>query len=58
MKLNAVHNRSAKKDCVDIYFLLQKFNLGELLELVNLKYPNHIEILTLKSLVYFDDAES
>jgi predicted nucleotidyltransferase component of viral defense system len=58
MKLNAVRNRGTKKDFVDIYFLLQKFNLEELLEMVNSKYPNHVDILTLKSLVYFDDAEN
>ncbi len=58
MKLNAVRNRGTKKDFVDIYFLLQKFNLDKLLQLVNLKYPNHVDILTLKSLVYFDDAEN
>lgn len=57
MKLNAVRNRGTKKDFVDIYFLLQKFNLEALLAFVNLKYPNHIDILTSKSLVYFDDAE-
>ena len=58
MKLNAVRNRGTKKDFVDIYFLLQKFTLEQLLKMVNLKYPNHIDILTLKSLVYFDDAEN
>lgn len=56
MKLNAVRNRGTKKDFVDIYFLLQKFTLEELLKMVNLKYPNHVDILTLKSLIYFDDA--
>ena len=47
MKLNAVRNRGTKKDFIDIYFLLQKFNLEALLELVNLKYPNHIDTLDL-----------
>lgn len=58
MKLNAVRNRGTKKDFIDIYFLLQKFNLEELLKLVNSKYPNHVDILTLKSLTYFEDAEN
>ena len=58
MKLNAVRNRGTKKDFIDIYFLLQKFNLEVLLKLVNSKYPNHVDVLTLKSLVYFDDAEN
>jgi len=57
MKLNAVRNRGTKKDFVDIYFLLQHFTLSEMLNFTNQKYPNHVDILTLKSLVYFDDAE-
>ncbi len=58
MKMNAVRNRGSKKDFFDIYFLLQKFKLSSLLEFVNSKYPNHLDILTLKSLVYFEDAEN
>ena len=57
MKLNAVRNRGSKKDFVDIYFLLEKFSLSQLLKMVNEKYPNHVDILTLKSLVYFEDAD-
>ncbi len=57
MKLNAIKNRGSKKDFVDLYFLLKQFTLTEMLSLVNKKYPNNVDVLTLKSLVYFDDAE-
>ncbi len=57
MKLNAIKNRGSKKDFVDLYFLLQQFSLTEMLSLVNKKYSNNVDVLTLKSLVYFDDAE-
>jgi predicted nucleotidyltransferase component of viral defense system len=57
MKLNAIKNRGSKKDFVDLYFLLKQFSLTEMLSLVNKKYANNVDVLTLKSLVYFDDAE-
>lgn len=57
MKLNAIKNRGSKKDFVDLYFLLKQFSLTEMLSLVNKKYSNNVDVLTLKSLVYFDDAE-
>lgn len=57
MKLNAIKNRGSKKDFVDLYFLLKQFSLIEMLSLANKKYSNNVDVLTLKSLVYFDDAE-
>jgi len=57
MKVNAVRNRGSKKDFVDIYFLLQRNSLSDLLKLANSKYPNHLDVLILKSLVYFEDAD-
>lgn len=57
MKLNAIKNRGSKKDFVDLYFLLKQFSLTEMLSLVNKKYSNNVDVLTLKNLVYFDDAE-
>lgn len=57
MKLNAIKNRGTKKDFVDLYFLLKQFTLEEMLNFANKKYPNHSDMLTVKSLVYFDDAD-
>lgn len=59
MKIDAVSSRGSKKDFVDIYFLLEKYSLAELLSFFERKY-SHIEynkLHLLKSLAYFDDAE-
>ncbi|MEX1000763.1 MAG: nucleotidyl transferase AbiEii/AbiGii toxin family protein [Crocinitomicaceae bacterium] len=58
MKINAVRNRGSKKDFVDLYFLLKRYQIQELLEFTNKKYPNHENLMTLKSLLYFDQADS
>lgn len=56
MKLNAiVGNGTRSKDFVDIYFILKKYSLSEIIDFYKTKY-NHRNILhVLKSLVYFDD---
>jgi hypothetical protein len=60
MKLDAVSSRGSKKDFIDIYFLLEKYSLPELLEIFEKKFAaikfNRIHIL--KSLSYFEDAEN
>ena len=55
MKLSAIVSRSTIKDYVDLYFVLQKIPLGELLNSVVRKFPELDVNLVLKSLVYFDD---
>jgi predicted nucleotidyltransferase component of viral defense system len=59
MKIDAISSRGSKKDFVDLYFLLQKYSLKELLELFEKKYSqiefNQLHIL--KSLIFFEDAE-
>jgi predicted nucleotidyltransferase component of viral defense system len=57
MKLSAITNRGTKKDFVDIYFLLQRFTLKELLDFYSEKYINSSVFMVLRSLCYFDDAE-
>ncbi len=60
MKLEAISGRGSKKDFIDLFFLLKHFSISWLLK----KYPqkfgieigNHYHLL--KSLVYFEDAES
>lgn len=60
MKLDAVSSRGSKKDFIDIYFLLEKYSLSELLMIFEKKYAgikfNKLHIL--KSLSYFDNAEN
>ena len=58
MKLNAIANRGAKKDFFDLYFLLQRFSLSQLLESYGKKYRNHDAFFVIQSLTYFDDAEA
>lgn len=57
MKLAAATNRGTRKDFVDIYFLLQKYSLRQMLDWYNEKYPDGNDYLVLRSIVYFDDAE-
>lgn len=58
-KLQTVGARGSKKDFIDIYFLLKKFSLSELLDVTSKKYKgsNYSQTHILKSLVYFTDAE-
>ena len=58
MKLNAVANRGAKKDFFDVHRLLKQFSLSELLAYFEKKYDQINSFTVLKSLLYFDDAES
>jgi hypothetical protein len=59
-KLITISMRGSKKDFIDLYFILQQFTLKKLFAKLDEKYThikyNYPHIL--KSLVYFDDAES
>lgn len=57
MKLAAITGRGTKKDFIDLFFLLKKYRLREMLNLYNKKYEDGSELLVLKSLSYFLDAE-
>ena len=57
MKLAAITGRGSRKDFIDLFFLLQKYTLKQLLRFYNKKYFDGSEYLVLKSLTYFDDAE-
>lgn len=57
MKLAAVTGRGTKKDFIDIYFLLQKYTLKEMMQYYKNKYADGSDFLVLKSLTYFEDAE-
>lgn len=57
MKLFAVTNRGAKKDFVDIFFLLRRFSLAEMMSFFEGKFgPDRVGIVV-RSLAYFGDAE-
>lgn len=58
MKLDAVKGRGKKRDFYDLYALLQKYRLTDLLLLHKKKYNQDASFQILKGLVYFDDAEN
>lgn len=57
MKLNAVTGRGTKKDFIDLYFLMRKFTLDQMLRLFVEKYPKIAPILLAKSMTYFIEAD-
>jgi len=59
MKIDAVSNRGSKKDFIDLYFLLKKYSLKEILSFFDKKYQEieYSQLHILKSLIYFQDAE-
>ena len=56
MKLSAIVSRALQKDYVDLYFILQRIPLKELLEKALQKFPELDTYLILKSLVFFEDV--
>ena len=58
MKLDAVAGRGKKKDFYDLYFLLKTFTLKQLLELYSEKYKHQSDFHVIRSLSYFEDADS
>jgi len=60
MKLSAISSRGSKKDFIDLFFILKKYSLPELLKLFDKKYQNikYNKLHILKSLTYFNDADN
>jgi hypothetical protein len=58
MKLAAITNRGTKKDFIDLAFLLDRFDLAQMLDLYKRKFKDGECFMVLKSLVFFDDAEN
>ena len=60
MKLQAISSRGSRKDFFDFYTILKRYSLAEILHWVDRKFQgvkySHLHLL--KSLVYFNDAES
>ncbi len=58
MKLNAISTSGQRiKDFIDIYFLLDKYDLKAMLDFYSEKYNQQNDLLILKSLIYFDDVQ-
>jgi hypothetical protein len=58
MKIAAITGRGSKKDFIDLFFLLQEFTLNQILGFYTSKYPDASTFLAIKSLSYFEDADS
>jgi hypothetical protein len=58
MKLAAVSQRGAKKDFWDVAELLDHFTLTDMVAFFKQKYGHRDAFYVLRSLVYFEDAES
>ncbi len=58
MKLDAIAGRGRKRDFFDLYFLLKKYDLPQMMDLYQQMYHHNTVFHVWKSLTYFDDAES
>lgn len=60
MKIDAVSSRGSRKDFVDIYFLLKRYSISDLVGFFEEKYKNiqFNKLHILKSMVFFADAEA
>jgi predicted nucleotidyltransferase component of viral defense system len=57
MKALAIGQRGTKRDFIDIYYLIKIFGLKKILSWTKQKYPEYSEMVFLRGLVYFEDAE-
>ncbi|HAS00106.1 MAG: hypothetical protein US57_C0011G0046 [Candidatus Moranbacteria bacterium GW2011_GWC2_37_73] len=59
MKIDAISSRGSKKDFIDLYILLKKYELRELINFFEKKFNNiqYNMLHILKSLTFFEDAE-
>jgi hypothetical protein len=58
MKLNAIVNSGQRlKDFIDLYYLLTKFSIKQMLGFYHQKYPNKNEVIALRAITYFDDID-
>ena len=58
MKLNAILTSGQRiKDFIDIYYLLDKYDIDDILRFYKTKYNQENDGLILKSLIYFDDVD-
>lgn len=57
MKLDAIAGRGKKKDFYDLYYLLEKMTLQQMLDLHHQKFNLSTTFHIVKSLTWFEDAE-
>lgn len=57
MKVIALVQRGRKRDFFDIYYLLKKYSLNQILGFVQEKHPEYDLYTCLRGLIYFQDAD-
>lgn len=58
MKVNAVYGSGSRmKDFIDLYYLLEKFSLEQILDFYCNKYSSDSLSFAIRSLIYFEDAD-
>lgn len=58
MKLNAIATSGQRsKDFIDIFYLLDKYDIGSMLTFYKTKYNQQNDAFLLKSLIYFDEVD-
>jgi hypothetical protein len=58
MKINAISTSGQRsKDFIDIYYLLNKYSIDDMLSFYKMKYQQQNDTFILKSLIYFDDVD-
>ena len=58
MKLNAIAvSGQRSKDFIDVYYLLEKFSMKEMISFYKEKYSQHNEVNILKSITWFEDVD-
>ena len=58
LKLGAIANRGAMKDFVDLYYMLDRYSITDLLFFYSRMYKVNEHFSLLKSMTYFEDAEN
>jgi hypothetical protein len=58
MKLNAIATSGQRsKDFIDIFYLLDHYDIGDMLAFYKTKYDQQNDTFLLKSLIYFDEVD-
>ena len=59
MKVSAISSRGSKKDFIDLFFVLEKYDLNRIFEAFNKKFKsiNYQKLHLIKSISYFTDAQ-
>jgi len=56
MKVAAIIQRGTMRDFIDMYYLLGKYNLRQILGFTKKKFPGYQDVMALKALLFFEDA--